>query len=308
MNVRPLTVILVAGFLWISCSGERGEERYVWFPSKAEEGRRSAVSSRYPFTLHVVIASVLSPRASYSLYDDLLGYIAERIGRPVERLQRPTYAEANNLIRYGDAEVGFICSLAYVQGRRDFGLELLAAPVVDGKQTYQSYLLVPSNSRAEKVEDLRGKVFAFTDPLSNSGRLAPTYLLHQRGERPETFFGRVIYTYSHDRSIYAVANNLVDGAAVDSLVFEYLARGDVSLRSRLKIVWKSPPYGIPPLVANPRLDADLKTQLRRVLFKMHEDEKGQRLLHSLGIERFAPIEDSAYDSIRVMLQEMGYPP
>lgn len=307
MNVYRLAVMIGIVSLWVSCSRER-EERYIWFSSESGEMRRSAISSSRSPALRVVIASVLSPRASYSLYDDLLTYISERIGRPVERLQRPTYAEANDLIRHGDAEVGFVCSLAYVQGHRDFGLELLAAPVVYGKQTYQSYLLVPSDSGVDEVEDLRGKVFAFTDPLSNSGRLAPTYLLHQRGERPETFFGRVIYTYSHDRSIYAVANKLVDGAAVDSLVFEHLAKQDASLRSRLRVVWKSPSYGIPPFVANPRLNADLKERLRQVLFGMHEDDKGQRILRSLGIERFASVEDSAYDSIRAMLGELERQP
>jgi len=304
-------MVCVTCILFFACADERNG-RSIRFSSDSSQVLRSTPTSprqtRHRLALHVAVANVISPRASYPLYDDLLAYIADHIGRPVERLQRSTYAETNDLIRYGDAEMGFVCSLAYLQGQRDFGMELLAAPVVKGKQTYHSYIIVPSDSAAKNVMDLREKVFAFTDPLSNSGRLAPVHLLHQYGERPETFFGRVVFTYSHDNSIHAVANKLVDGAAVDSLVFERMTEQDALLRSRLRIIWKSPPYGMPPIVVNPRLSNDLKSRLKSVLLRMHEDPEGQRILRSLGIERFASIEDSAYDSLRQMLAELGRQP
>ena len=304
-------MICMTCILFFACADEH-ESRYIRLSSGSRRVLRpkpeSSTSTRDRSALHVAVANVISPRASYRLYDDLLTYVSDRLGRPVERLQRSTYAEVNDLIRYGDADIGFVCSVAYLQGQRDFGMELLAAPVVNGKQTYQSYILVPSDSAAKVVTDLSGKVFAFTDPLSNSGRLAPEYLLHQHGERPETFFSRVVFTYSHDNSVNAVANKLVDGAAVDSLVFDSMTEQDASLRPKLKIIWKSPSYGIPPVVVNPRLNADLKSRLRTILFGMHENAEGRRILRSLSIERFAPIADSAYDSIRSMLAEIGRQP
>ena len=77
--------------------------------------------------LRVAIAAVVSPRESFRYYDDLLGYLSRRLDRPVERLQRPTYAEINDLIRYGGADVAFVCTLAYVVGNGSFGMELVAA-------------------------------------------------------------------------------------------------------------------------------------------------------------------------------------
>lgn len=311
MNASRLLMLCATFVLFFACADER-DSRYIRLSPDSGRSLRpkseSPVLTRDRSVLHVAVANVISPRASYRLYDDLLTYISDRIGRPVERLQRSTYAEANDLIRYGDADVGFVCSVAYLQGQRDFGMELLAAPVVNGKQIYYSYILVPSDSPVKVVTDLRGKVFAFTDPLSNSGRLAPIYLLHQHGTRPETFFSRVVFTYSHDNSVNAVANKLVDGAAVDSLVFNSMTERDESLRSKLRILWKSPPYGIPPVVVNPRLGADLKARLKSVLYRMHENADGRRILRSIGVEKFAPIEDPAYDSIRQMLAEIGRQP
>jgi len=84
-------------------------------------------------------------------------------------------------------------------------------------------------------------VFAFTDPDSNTGRLVPTFWLSQIGERPESFFSKTIYTYSHDNSILAVNRALVDGAAVDGLIWEYYHRKNPVFTSKTRVIRKSEP-------------------------------------------------------------------
>jgi len=128
--------------------------------------------------------------------------------------------------------------------------------------------------------------------------LVPTYWLSQMAERPETFFSKTIYTYSHDNSILAVAKSLVDGAAVDSLIWEYYHRKNPVFTSKTRIIHKSEPYGIPPIVASGFLASDLKNRVRQVLFSMHRDPRGQKILNELMIDRFTPTRDAWYDSIR----------
>ena len=101
-----------------------------------------------------------------------------------------------------------------------------------------------------RLADLRNYIFAFTDPDSNTGKLVPTYWLSLINERPETFFSKTIYTYSHDNAIMAVAKGLVDGAAVDGLIWEYYHHKNPVFTSETRIIRKSEPYGIPPLVTS----------------------------------------------------------
>jgi phosphonate transport system substrate-binding protein len=255
--------------------------------------------------LRVAIAAVVSPRESFRYYDDLLGYLSQRLGRPVERLQRPTYAEINDLIRDGGADVAFVCTLAYVVGHAAFGMELLAAPIVNGRQTYRSLIIVPSRSDARDVDGLRGRRFAYSDPMSNSGRLAPIDMLIRRGEDPDTFFRRTIYTYSHDKSIRATADGMVDAAAVDSLVYASVVQANPAIDARTRVVWASDEYGTPPVVVNPSLDEPLKRDIARLLRDMHVDPEGSRILDILSIDRFAPVSDAAYDPIREALRRVG---
>lgn len=250
--------------------------------------------------LRVAIAAVISPQATFETYAPLLDYLSKRLDRPVQLIQRGTYAEINELIRTGGADVAFVCGGAYVEGRREFGMELLVAPQVRGQTTYFSYLIVPRDSSAQSLADLRGKRFAFTDPLSNSSYLVPLWLLRKMGATPETFFASTTFTYSHDNSIRAVADHLVDGAAVDSLAYEYTIARDPTYSGKTRLIAKMGPFGIPPVVAHPQIDETLRTQLQNALLTMSEDEVGRKALSALMIDRFVVVEDSLYDSIRDM--------
>jgi phosphonate transport system substrate-binding protein len=250
--------------------------------------------------LTIAVGAIISPGESLAFYENIFDYIGEKLGRAVEMVQRKTYAEVNFLIKEYRIDAAFVCSRPYVEGHRDFGMELLCVPVCFGKTEYRSYFIVHKDSPIQKLEGLRGKLFAFSDPLSNTGRLIPVYTLAKMGETPESFFRRYIFTYSHDNSIRSVAEKFVDGAAVDSLIWEYLNAKDPEWTAQTRIIYKSAPCGIPPLVVSPEVDQEVKEKLRSAFLNMHNDPKGSAILKKVLIDRFTVIEDSAYDSIREM--------
>lgn len=246
--------------------------------------------------LRVAIAAVISPQGTAESYAPLVDYLGERLKRPIEILQRRTYAEINELLRTGDVDLAFVCTSSYILGRREFGLELLVAPQVNGETTYRAKLIIPAESAARSIEDLRGKVFAFTDPNSFSGRIFPTFLLQQIGETPEEFFARTFFTYSHDDAIYAVANGAADGASVDSLILDYVLERDPSLVDRLRIINTSPPFGIPPVVVRPDINLQLRAELKAIFLGMDKTPDGLAALTSLGVDRFVEVTYEDYRS------------
>lgn len=250
--------------------------------------------------LTIAIAGMVIPEAGFAYYQDLSRYVAGKVGRKLRLVHKAEYAEVNEMLRHGDVDVAFVCSGPYVSGHDEFGLELLAAPVVNGAPQYYCYVISAKDSPVASLEDLRGKTFAFTDPQSNTGCLVPRYLLARMGATPEDFFARTFYTYGHDNSVKAVATGEADGAAVDSLVYDYSAATDPTYTSRTKVVFKSDPFGIPPVVTRPGLDEDLKERLRDVFLDADEDPEGRAILEKMHVEEFVVVEDSDYDSIREM--------
>lgn len=257
--------------------------------------------------LRVAVAAVISPKGTLESYAPFFDYLEAKLNRPVELVQRRTYLEVNDLIEHGEVDVAFVCTSAYVEGHATFGMELLVAPQVNGKTTYNSVLIVPSSSKAKSMSDLRGKVFAFTDPISLTGRVYPTYLVHQLGFTPEKFFSRTLFTYSHDEAIRAVASGVADGVAVDSLVYEFAIARDPSLAKKVRIIHRSPDFGIPPVVISPLTRPQVKADLQSLLLGMSNDPNAQAALASIGVQSFVIIEDSAYDSVRELLAIIPIP-
>jgi len=298
-----LMVLGILLFLGLSGCGSEGDRTVVDFSQTVPVARPGKQMPPRDL-LRVAVAAMISPKQTFSLYRDLLTYLGNRMGREVEFVQRKTYREVNELLLKGEIDLAFICSGPYATGKEKFGFVPLAVPQVHGSHTYRSYLIVNKNSPYHHLKDLKGRTFAFTDPDSNTGKLVPTFWLAEIQETPETFFGRIIYTYSHDNSILAVSRGLVDGAAVDGLIWEYFQAKSPDFTAGTRVIKKSEPYGIPPMVASEKLPAEVREHLQKVLLTMHENPEGNRILAELMIERFLLLKEESYRPIRHMCQQL----
>lgn len=105
-----------------------------------------------------------------------------------------------------------------------------------------------------------------------------------------------------------MAEGVAEGASVDSLVLDYALQRDPSLAERVKIIHRSPPFGIPPVVVPPDLSPKLKANLRQILLDMPTNAEGQQILAELGFDAFAPLDDSAYNTARQVIAVTGVSP
>ena len=292
-------VLLLAG----GCSDDT-EKVTVDFSKTVPVARPGAQEPANP-PVRVAVAAMVSPKETMELYRQLLTYLGRKLGKEVGLVQRKTYGEVNELLGKGMIDLAFVCSGPYVTGKDRYGFVLLAVPEVHGHNTYSAYLIVNQESSFQRLEDLKGHTFAFTDPDSNTGRLVPLYWLAALHTRPETFFGRSIYTYSHDNSIMAVARGLVDAASVDGLIWDYYEKKNPAFTSKTRIIKKSEPFGIPPLVASRQFPAADRERVQNLLFAMHQDPEGKRILTELMIDRFIPPRDEWYGTVRQMEQQLS---
>lgn len=251
--------------------------------------------------LRVAVAAVLSPEANVENYAGFANYLSERLNRRVELVQRRTYAEINDLVARGAVELAFVCTSAYVVGSERGEMELLVVPEVAGETLYNSTVIASAYADVIAFRDLRGASFAFTDPMSNSGRAYPTFLVQRMGETPGSFFSSTMFTYSHDRAIAAVADGVVDAAAVDSLVLDAAMIADPDLASRLKVIHKSPPFGIPPVVVPTSLDPGLRQQVRDLMLGLVDEPGGPAILAQMGVDRFVEGDTAQYESVRSLV-------
>ena len=298
MLVKVITIFLYLA-LFISC-GNRYDNAKTIDISK----RDTTIFQKEDNALCIAIGAKISPKETLIYYEALLNYIGKKLDKPIKLVQRQTYDEINKLIEDRAVDLALVGSGPYIRGKEKFGMELIAAPVINGKTVHYSYIIVQKNSPIENLEDLKGKIFAFADIESNTGFLALRFELAKLKTKPNKFFKKYIFTYSHDNSIKAVAQGLVDGAVVDYLIWEYLNKRNNRFTSKTKIIKKLGPFGIPPVVVHPLVSSDTKKKFKDILFNMHEDKKGKLILRKLGIDKFSVIDDASYNSIREMKKQV----
>lgn len=245
--------------------------------------------------------------------DDQVGFLERwrtwferRLERPVSFVQRGNYREVVDLVRQGKIDFAWVCGYPYVRHRRE--MRLVAAPLWRGKPLYQAYLIVPAEDRRSKtLLDLRGEVFAYSDPDSNSGYLYPQYLLAQAGENPGSFFSRSFYTWGHRKVVEAVSVGLAAGGAVDGYVWDVLDETGSGLTRGTRIMARSPPLGHPPFVARSNIIETDFQRFRRALIDMAGDPEGARLLGSLRLDGFTDVQPALYDGIARMAARVTKP-
>ncbi len=291
LKVKRLFALCLVSLVFMGITGcQENEKKY----------KRNSLPETRPL-LKIAVGYMIVSSEGLAYYKQLLDYVGEKIGGHVKLVEANTYTDVNNLLKSGEVDVAFICGKPYVDGHDEFGLELLVAPMVNGKAVYYSYIIVPRDSPVKTFEELRGKAFAFADPESNSGKLVPAYMLAEMNETPDTFFRRHKHTFAHGKSIWMVAEKMVDGAAIDSLVWDFYSKIAMEVTSKTKIIFKSPPHGIPPVVVSSGIDPEIKNRLRKIFLGLHEDEKSKKILDKMMIDKFVVVSDSQYDSIREMM-------
>ena len=251
--------------------------------------------------LKIGVAAMISPKDTVKYYKQLIDYVGVKLGSPVEMVQKENYDEMDSLLEHGDVQVAFICAGPYAKDHAKFGAELLVAPQSYGRPFYHAYIIVHKDSPIKDLAGLRGKKIAFTDPKSNTGKLVPTYMVAKEyGETPEKFFGDIVYTRNHDKSIEAVAKKIVDGASVDSLIYDYAAKKKPQYTAETRIIKKSPPYGSPPIVVRKGMDPAMKQKLKNIFTSMHTDPAGKAILDGIMVDKFIVPNDADYNSVREM--------
>jgi phosphonate transport system substrate-binding protein len=273
--------------------------------SKTVKIEKSTSLNDKTHTLKVAVSAMVSPKETFSTYQHLIAYIGGHLNYKIQLIQRKTYGEINELFLKRQIDLAFICSGPYAVGKEKYGFEALAVPVIRGKPSYQAYLIVNKNSSINYLEGLKGGVFAMTDPASNTGAMVPLYWLAKMGEKPDTFFKTVTYTYSHDNSILAVAKSLVDGASVDGMIWEYYNARNPIYTSQTRVIKKSISFGSPPFVASKYLAPEIKEKARDLLLNMHKDPKGKPILKELMIDRFVTPKNTWYQPVREMKKELN---
>ncbi|MFN3630959.1 MAG: PhnD/SsuA/transferrin family substrate-binding protein, partial [Casimicrobiaceae bacterium] len=230
-------------------------------------------------------------------------YLSERTGLPVEFVARDSYQSILNLLLSMRLDAAWLCGYPYI--RFEQVLDLLAVPLYRGEPTYQAYLIrsKKTGSSIGRWSDLRGRVLAYSDPMSNSGWLVAQAQLSRAG-LTSADLRRTFFSHGHRNTTEAVAAGLADAGAVDGYVWETMLEQGMAAARATEVVWRSEAFGFPPLVTRKREPHPLTPLLRQALLGMSGDDAGRRLLKSLNLSGFMLGRPDLFEGIRSLAREV----
>lgn len=215
----------------------------------------------------------------------------------------PSYTAVVTAMGAGTVDIGWLSPIPYVIAHDRYGVEPILTTVRDHSTKYWSFVITRTDSGINKLTDLKGKTFAYGDPVSTSGSIYPKHLIRTSGYDPETFFAQTIHAGAHDKVVLAVYNKQVDAGAiyggVTSDAREKVAGTIPDIMQKTRVIAKSATIPNDTVSIRKGLPKDIADKVRNGLLNIAKSDEGRLSVMDLyGIEGFIKAKDADYDSVR----------
>jgi phosphonate transport system substrate-binding protein len=243
---------------------------------------------------------------------EVADYITQKTGYQFKVAVPTSYASVIEALGTDETDIAWLATFAYILANEKFGAEVALTTVRNGLEKYRGQFLAKAGSGIEKLEDIEGKVIAYTDAASTSGYLYPSAILSQKGIEPKD----MMFAGGHPQAILAV----YQGTADVGCTFWSPPGEDGSIKDARRAVIDTYPdvvekvkiIGYTDWIPNDTVTfrkdfpAEMREEIVQCLLDYAASEEGhETLLTLLDIDNFVRADDSDYDIVRETLNIIG---
>lgn len=232
-------------------------------------------------------------------YEPFIEYFEKRTGYEAELFISTDYTSVIEAMRAGEIDIACYGPLSYVLAADIADAEAFAADYMKGLgKFYEAYIIVHPDSNINSIEDLKGKSFAFVDPVSTGGYLIPALELMEHGIDPNVDFMSTIFAGGHDACALAVKNKNVDGATIVKHIYLKMIEEGLIDDNDVKIIYTTNPFPGGTWAFRKGLPEDIKANIKDALLNLSEEDK-ENLADFMGtVVKWVEAKDSDWDSLR----------
>ena len=244
----------------------------------------------------------------------IVDILQKQLGMEIQPFVAADYTGVVEALRVNKLDVAFLTPASYVLAKNEANVKVILKSERKGIASYYAAIITRADSGIQRLEDLRGKTFAFGDALSTTGNIFPRKMFKERGIDPVRDFKQILYSGGHDATVLAVLNGKVDAGATyanspdgdDTAWMRYLKNPeDVN---KIRAIAFSEPIPADNLVINGNLDEAIAKKVEEIFLQLSGDPKGKQMMRDLyQIDGFVPATDRDYDSVRQAFDIAGIP-
>lgn len=264
-----------------------------------------------PAVLRVGFTPWENPKDLQQLVSPMVGMLSQATGMRVQPFVATDYAGVIQAMGAGKVDLAFLPPGGSILAERTAHGKILLKSQTGGRSAYYSVIIAMKDSHLETLKDLKGRSFAFVDPVSTSGGIFPKLMLLNSGLHPARDFKRVIYAGDHDAVVLSVLHGKVDAGAtysndrsgMDSAWARKLSSAD---RARIRVVAVSKPIPNDTLTTRKDLDPSIVGAIRKTFLDLSATSEGKARLKALyKVDGFLPASSEDYDAVREAFTKGG---
>lgn len=257
-------------------------------------------------TLRVSAIPDEAPTELQRKFKPLGEYLQKETGMNVQFTPVTDYAAVVEGLATDKIDMAWLGGFTFVQAKIRTGGK--AVPIVQRAEdeVFTSKFIVPKDSKAAKLTDLKGRTFAFGAPSSTSGSLMPRFFLMQAGIDPEKDFKTVAYSGAHDATVAFVAAGRAEAGVLNASVWDKLVENKNPNAEKVRVLTTSPTYYDYNWTVRPGLDPAVTKKLSDAFLKLSDKTpEGKEILALQRASKFIPTKASNYDGIEAAAKSAG---
>lgn len=250
------------------------------------KGKNEIIFGINPFT---------SPENIKNMYVPILNGVFKKIGYTVRTMIVKDYDALSAGMKEGIIDVAWFSPFAYVNAHDKIGIEPLVTPRVNGKVSYNGYIITRKDSGINSLAGLKGRSFAYVDEGSASGYLYAQHLIKSEGMNPKSVFSRTAFMGSHDSVIKAVLSKEYDAGATYSDAVENAVKNGANMDD-FRIIAKTSDIPKDSIAINPKLPQEFGENLKKAFVEYVKTPNIKS-----PVDGFVESNDAKYDVIREVM-------
>ena len=265
-----------------------------------------AATCENPEALTLAMVPTEETVAELQLYKPVTDRMEKLTGKKIQFFMPTSYASVVEGLLSKFVDVAVLGPYSYViANSKDKSIEVFATyakrpgHMQEEGPGYRGVLISKRGSKFTTIDSLKGSTLGLTDPGSTSGNLMPRVAFTKViGKDLEKFFGKVVYTGSHELSSVAVVEGKVDAAFVATHRFDNVVnKGEASLDG-VNILWKSDPIPQDPFVYRNTLCENIKAKIRETFLDLKGQPGAKKFLDNVKSNKFVKMSSDDYNIIR----------
>lgn len=256
-------------------------------------------------TLRVSAIPDENPTELLRKFKPLGAYLEKETGMKVAWTPVNDYPAVVEGLAGGRIDLAWLGGFTFVQVRHRTGNAIPIAQRAEDEKFISRYI-VPVNSPAKSLQDLKGKTFAFGSPSSTSGHLMPRYFLLKDGVNPDKDFSRIAFSGAHDATVAFVASGRADAGVLNASVLDRLIeKGDANAKA-VRVLATTPPYYDYNWTVRGDLDPALVKKLADAFLKLDPANPAHKeILDLQRASKFIPTKPENYKGIEDAARAAG---